>query len=361
MSPKLRSGWEELARSDVDVERGELRLTLDSGESILVDLGWPGKRDLPQAEKPIVYLDQNHWVTLAKAIHAPDDLSAQVRQAALDLIALVESREALLPFSSGHLVETVPRGKQRRDVALTMLRLSRRLQMRNPLEVRRHELAAGISGQEPRCPAVFTLEPDVLFVDSAKVASPDDFPALWKELHGRMTSVTATIAVMLEDDEDAADDPGPAARERWLMAYRALARHVHEEKLSREKTRSIAHDALLSDLSVEAVTASQMAGAEADHATWVKERAKEDFERAPHIATLQEMLYHRLRNSEDNWEANDLIDMHFLSCAAGYADLVVAERKFSDYLSRAGRRYPNNADVAATLPEAIEALRGRSN
>lgn len=357
MPADLQSGWDGLARSQVDLDAGELGLTLSSGESVLVDLGWPGEGDLPPADRSIVYLDQNHWVALAQSTHAPDRLNASVRHAAAELIALAESREVLLPFSSGHLVETVPRGKQRRDVALKMLALSRGLQMRNPLDVRRQELAAAITGREPRCPAVFTLEPDVLFTEAPEVPSPSDFPPIWKQLHRRMTTATATIAVMLEDDEDPSEGPGPAARQRWLDGYRTFAGQVHAQKLGRDETRSIAHAVLAADLRDETIQAAKSVGAsDADLATWLTDRAETDFERAPHLATLEDLLYHRLRSRDDHWKPNDLIDMHFLSCAAGYADLIVAERKFSDYLRRSRRRYPRNAAVATTLPDAVEAL-----
>ena len=167
----------------------------------------------------------------------------------------------------------------------------------------------------------------------------------------------AQLAVMLEDDEDPSEGPGPAARQRWLDGYRNFAGQVHGQKLSPDETRSIAHAVLASDLRDETIQAAQSVGAsDADLATWLTDRAETDFERAPHLATLEELLYHRLRSRDDHWKPNDLLDMHFLSCAAGYADLVVAERKFSDYLSRARRRHRMNAAVAATLPGAIEAL-----
>jgi hypothetical protein len=55
----------------------------------------------------------------------------------------------------------------------------------------------------------------------------------------------------------------------------------------------------------------------------------------PYGGRLYEVLYHRLRNADDTWERNDLIDMNFLCCAAGYADIVVGEKQTTEYLRRA--------------------------
>jgi hypothetical protein len=68
------------------------------------------------------------------------------------------------------------------------------------------------------------------------------------------------------------------------------------------------------------------------------------------------VLYHRLRNSNDKWERNDLIDMNFLCCAASYADIVVGEKHTSQYLRRGESMSAPGAIVCRTLQEAIDAL-----
>jgi hypothetical protein len=340
--PDLEVGWEGLARSVADLAHRELELTLTTGGSVALALGWSDGGDDPPPGSTVVYLDQNHWVTLAQHVHAPDRVRAAEREGAQALVELASSGGVILPLSSAHLRETAPSGKHRQDLALTMLELSRGWQMRHPLAVRRRELAAALSGAEPRCEQVFTLEPDVVFGESTPVPTPPDFPPVWQEMHRRVVSATANVAVMLEEDDPAAD-PGAAERERWLSAYREHARRVQEKKLSREEVRRIAHATLLSDVFKEAKQAALLANADDKAlAAWLAERSTADFERAPQLRTLEDMLYHRLRNPDDHWQGNDLLDMHFLSCAAGYADLVVAERKFGDYLKRARRRYPEN-------------------
>jgi hypothetical protein len=47
----------------------------------------------------------------------------------------------------------------------------------------------------------------------------------------------------------------------------------------------------------------------------------------PFLGRVLEVTCARLRNPADRWVNNDLNDLHFLACAAGYADHVVAEKK----------------------------------
>ena len=59
----------------------------------------------------------------------------------------------------------------------------------------------------------------------------------------------------------------------------------------------------------------------------------------PYLGRAREVTHYRLMNAQDAWEANDLDDLHHLACAAGYADIVVGEKKFH-YLQRAERAPP---------------------
>ena len=66
-------------------------------------------------------------------------------------------------------------------------------------------------------------------------------------------------------------------------------------------------------------------------------------------------LFARVRNTQQGWESNDLIDGMYLCCAAGYADLVVGERNAIGYL-RQGRDCPLGAELTASLSEAVTVL-----
>jgi hypothetical protein len=66
------------------------------------------------------------------------------------------------------------------------------------------------------------------------------------------------------------------------------------------------------------------------------------------------VLYQRLRNSQEKWVRNDLTDLMYLCCAAGYADIVVAEKATAHRLASAKPRTTPGASV-------VKNLRGLSN
>jgi hypothetical protein len=76
-------------------------------------------------DRPVVYLDQRHWITLAQRLHSPDEVAERDREPAERLIELARSKLIALPLSSANLWEIAPTGPHRRDVALTMVELSR--------------------------------------------------------------------------------------------------------------------------------------------------------------------------------------------------------------------------------------------
>jgi hypothetical protein len=95
----------------------------------------------------VVYLDQNHWIMLARQQWAPEKVPAPHRDGYERLTMLARERAIVLPLSAAHAFETARRdGRQRRELATTMLQFSRGWQMRSPLKVRREELLCAVAG-----------------------------------------------------------------------------------------------------------------------------------------------------------------------------------------------------------------------
>lgn len=76
----------------------------------------------------------------------------------------------------------------------------------------------------------------------------------------------------------------------------------------------------------------------------------------PAIGRIQEITAQRLSNPQYPWRPNDLSDMHFLSCAAGYADFVLAEAATTHDLRRAEPRVPAGARICRSPAELVDAL-----
>jgi len=346
-------------RSRVNLERRLMLLTLDDGQALEVEIGVAGQAVPPGV--PIVYLDQLHWISLAQQQWAPDRLRESEREAAATLIALADQQQILLPVAGAHLTEIgAVAGRRRRDLAATILGLCRGWQMQNPIRIRGQEYVASMLGQDPVAAAVFTLEPGVLFANGP--APPAPMPDAPPDLAGMLTRVIAISAVYsaMLDDEPLDMAEGKAAAERWATNFPQLATYMREQRMGEEHARINAHARLIADQSQDLARAAHRAGVTSERfPEWLSDRFPEDLGRMPYVGRLGEVLYLRLRNADDKWEANDLNDMNFLCAADGYADITVGEKKTINYLRRAEPRVRPGSHLCRRLSEAVEILAAR--
>lgn len=82
----------------------ELTVGFAGGREAIVELS-NARRSLEdrQAGRPLVYLDQNHWSTIAGAREGRPGVTTEQARAAEVLVGLVEDRRILLPVSGDHL------------------------------------------------------------------------------------------------------------------------------------------------------------------------------------------------------------------------------------------------------------------
>jgi len=118
--------------------------------------------------------------------------------------------------------------------------------------------------------------------------------------------------------------------------------------------RRVAGARMLADMMDDLLRAAQLVGVSPEAVINRLTEPGDPVARMPFLAQMRQMLFARLRN-DGRWEANDLIDIMFLCCAAGYADVVVGERRAIANL-RQGRQPPPRARLAVSLAEALEYL-----
>lgn len=346
-------------RSRFDTQERRLELTLDDGQKLEVEIGAPGQA-VPD-EVAVVYLDQNHWVGLAQHLWAPERLRESEREAAGLLIELARERKVVLPVSAAHLTEAAPlAGRRRRDLSATILGLSRGWQMRSPIWARFAEYVASMHGQDPIAAEVFTLEPGVLFAGGpALPTAPPGTPKALEEAFVRVVAASAVYSSML-DDKPLDMSEGRASAERWAAGFSGLATWMRENRTPERDARTNARARLIADQGPELARAASSAGISPERLSmWLEHEFWDDLPRMPYVGRLAEVLYLRLRNADEKWEANDLNDMNYLCCAAGYADVTVGERKTIGYLRRAEPRVRPGSLLCRNLAEAIEALAGQ--
>lgn len=352
-SPRVSDHQGDIARAKYESSDQNLTLDFQWGEHATFDIG-----STIEIGRPVVYLDQNHWVKLACHQWSPDKIPARHRDGYARLFALARDQAILLPLSAAHAVETARTdGRWRRDLATTMLQLSRGWQMRSPLKVRHQELYGDMAlyrtGAQttPQGLGVFTLDPGALFAsdEHIRATSPEG------ELTAHLTWTTS-FAEMLIEDEREDDDQARAKIAAWAAAYGAVSAHLREAQASKEDIRVHSQIALLTDLTDDVIQAAARAGLQPTELDSWCEQSEDRFVDLPYIGRLQQITHQRLRNHQYRWEDNDLNDMHFLSCAAGYADLLLAEKDTSHQLRAAEPRVSAGAYVCRSPAEAVERI-----
>lgn len=316
-------------------------------------------------DRAVVYLDQNIWVQIAQAVHSPEKVPKAELEPTMRLIELVIDRRVILPLSAGHAIEIEQLGgKWRVELAREMVRLSRGWVMSDPLRVRRNELDdlirnLDVGSDSAREERVFTLDTRTFFAESAEPYRPTgtDLPPEAVFLIQALSGVHSLLATLLEDSSTPRG--GIAESTRWASAHEALAGSLAADPKARSRLRSITLLAFLSDLGDDLLHALEKHSVTpSKFQEWVDTRADGAIARLPYLGRMREVVHRRLANSQTAWGVNDLIDVLFLSCAAGYADYVVCEKHLAHHLKGVGHNLSGGAKVYSRCAPLIEDLEG---
>jgi hypothetical protein len=349
-----------LASSTHHPHSRQLHLQTLRGHNVIVELPLPDDLS-PVDGRPTVYLDQNHWSTLAKTLHSPERVrDERERTAARKLITLATDRQVLLPMSFGHVAETCKQvdSNDRYLLALTILRLSAGWQLREPLSLRGFELTQALTSRfRGRCllpPAAITLEPNA--IKGEQEGRPDEInsqlppEARWT-IH-TVSSISGIVDTML-DDEHVEINPVAA----WVASHQGFADFLHNNPSEKELKRRRTHAKFMADTRGEIATAAARSGITPENlSTWLLEHSEEDVSRMPALGAFREVLHEKLVSTGLGWEENDLIDMMYLTAAAGYCDHVVGERSHASHLTNGLRRLGRVGHVYRSLHSLMEEL-----
>ena len=299
--------------------------------------------------RPVVYLDQAHWSTLSRHLYGTGPVSVADREAADELIRRARAGRIELPMSGGHMVETAALyGRKRQDLACAVLALSGGWRMLDPVRVRKAEFGAVLTdGHAPTRSQVFAVDGDGLFT-----AAGDPRAQIGSLVQG-LAVVAANADTLL--DPDAMQCVKPTG---WAQSCANVAGDPAFQAVARPRRRKVAQALSLEDVRVEVaqVAASLVRPPEPAQAIERLQAAVRKVDAAPFFALYTDVLDERLSSFHTHWEPNDLIDMMFLSCAAAYADVVVAERIATNYLNASWCERPGRCPVVRTLGEAVTRL-----
>ncbi|MEX2374647.1 MAG: hypothetical protein WD942_03565 [Dehalococcoidia bacterium] len=328
-------GSRVIAAIELQLVDGRLRLKTMNGELVCLDLpvGTP-ESSIPA--RPIVYLDQNHWSTLAKARFRPDRVQIPAElEAARSLIDRALRREICLPFSSAHALETTKwtNAGERRELGLTILELSRGWQLLHPLEIRRIELRNALDPtSSPREVRAFSLSRDALYgeVSAPVLPQPDGASSLVAFAVGG-----CALAELLLDDEPIE----PGVIDGWVDGMRQASAYLAMNARTPTERVSAVNALFERDIMPDISSVAQAEGLVGDSRLGAfLSRVEAEVPRMPATGLYREVFRERLSNPGRAWSANDLVDIVYLSSAAGYADYIVAERSTASAIRNGLRR-----------------------
>lgn len=342
-----------VARAVFDWERWWVFSTTTRGDSLVSEAYSPIHTD---KGRPAVYLDQNHWSTLAWATVDSDRVvDKDELAAALRIIELANDAGIVLPLSSAHFAETGPlRGDRRYNLGLSMARLSGGWEMRSPRTVWLHELMAmlaarsGIAVPERARLPVITTEPQAFLADGVHAYELTSEMELFKLV---LAEPSVTLSLLIDPDPRPKGDVSYwIERNQWITDYFA------RESLSDRARREQAAGFFWADNIQVLVEAANSLGVDPRAFASSAGELITSIETMPFVANFAAL--HRLRflDRKTRWKRNDLIDMMYLSCAAAYCDYVVAEKHTGTQLQAIAKARAEPSNVFVKLADLADAL-----
>jgi hypothetical protein len=310
------------------------------------------KRDFPKC----LYLDQNKWISLSRAVNGLGD--SHLKPVAELLQRAVSAGKLIVPLSNIHVLETSAPGdaSRRRRLAGTMVQLSANWVIRPYHVMQRDEIRKaiaaklGLVGDPLPSGRPYAICKGILrALDEFTVEGPQASEAEAYIQSPEFTASTAAATLRSQEVEDARQQT--AGRDE---AVSALSRN---ELLQLDVRNLITDERFLRDIKLSLKQLGCPAVAMNPHLTSFQQHL--EFIRAVPTANVfltlgQERFHDRNRRTD----RNDFKDIGFLRVALPYANLVVAERYWSAVCNRSGLAQAYDTAVCSDLerlPELLEA------
>ncbi|MGY5036045.1 hypothetical protein [Prescottella equi] len=308
--------------------------------------------------RPSVYLDQNRWRTVADVLHDPARVKdSSERRAAQDLIDLASDGGIVLPLSTGHLIETAGlHGDRRYEIGVAMAHLAGGWQIRNPLDLWKHEVDRSIRERLGNIENATVLhpivtEPGALFGSDTSLGITAETPNLEKFM--KMLTMPSVILDVLVDPERIPKNPIA----KWVTHHAAITAQIHAEHLPKEQRRRLARRRYWNENIGYYTAAYRRQTNSADFPTFSDAELARLFADSPMVGLVSELFIRRFIDRMSKWKRNDLVDIFHLSSAAGYAKYVCAEAHTGTQLRDAQRALGRPETVFTTLNELVTAVR----
>lgn len=357
LDPRFRPRNSQVATSTFDWEKWWISSTTVRGDLIVTE-GFNPNSPPPFNGRVSVYLDQNHWRTVADVLHDPDRVEdRQERRAAQDLVHLALDGGIVLPLSIGHMLETAGLHSERRyEIGVAMARLACGWQIRHPLDLWKHEAELTIRGDlgvledSPTMYPILT-EPGALFgSDTSLGISPE-----MSDIDKFMTMLVMPNVVLdrLIDPELTPKHP----LNKWTDHHARVTSQIHAEGATKVQRRQLARRRFWNENRSFYMDAYQRLTRSQDFPIFSDRQLAEQLAASPMAGLLSELFVRRFIDHQSKWRRNDLNDMFHLSSGAAYADYVCAEKHTGTQLREAQRALGRSETVFMRLEHLVSAVR----
>jgi hypothetical protein len=357
LAAKYRARDSQIATSIFDWERWWI-LSTTTRDDLIITEGFNPNSPPPFNGRPSVYLDQNRWRTVADVLHDPgrvEDLDE--RHAAQDLIRMATDGGIVLPLSMGHMLETAGLHSERRyEVGVAMAHLSAGWQIRNPLDLWKHEVELtirdhlGLTEDAPVLHPIVT-EPGALFGSDTALAITDETPDFEKFM--AMLIMPNVVLDQLVDPERTPKHP----LTNWVDHHARITSQIHAEKVPKTQRRRLARRRYWNENIGFYTAAYRRLTHSADFPSFSDGELVRLLSAPPMVGLTSELFNRRFIDHKSKWRRNDLIDMFHLSSAAAYANYVCAEAHTGTQLIGAQRALGRPETVFTTLDHLVTAVR----
>jgi hypothetical protein len=357
LEPRFRARDSQIATSIFDWEKWWILSTTTRGDLIITE-GFNPNSPPPFNGRPAVYLDQNRWRTVADVLHDPDRVAnPSERRAAQDLIRLATDGGIVLPLSMGHMLETAGLHSERRyEVGVAMARLAAGWQIRNPLDLWKHEVELTIRGHlglTEGAPVLHPIvtEPGALFGSDTTLSITAETPDFDKFM--AMLIMPNVVLDTLVAPERTPKHP----LTKWVDHHARITSQIHAENIPKNQRRRLARRRYWNENIGFYTAAYRRLTNSADFPSFSDGQLVRLLSASPIAGLASELFIRRFIDHQNKWRRNDLIDMFHLSSAAAHADYVCAEAHTGRQLRDAQRALSRRQTVFTSLDDLVTRLR----
>jgi hypothetical protein len=127
--------------------------------------------------------------------------------------------------------------------------------------------------------------------------------------------------------------------------------------MGKEMKRRRTHAKFIADLGRELPEEAYRAGITPDEMSdWALNHSERDLRSMPSLGLFREVVHEKLSDPLHIWEHNDLVDMMYLTAAAGYCDYVVGEREHISHISKGLQRQGRQCHLHRNLRSLLVEL-----